>query len=348
MKIEKLVEADVLVVGGGMAGLFAAIKAREKGVDVVIVDKGYAGKSGSTPYAFWYVVYNPKWGHDLNTWLDYVNSLGEYLNNRDWTEIVFKESYDRYRDLVSYGVEFMLGEDGKPKVYAFPGIPTESFQLKKRVFGQVMRKKAKDLGVVIFDRFMLTDLLKEEKVAGATGFAIESGEFYAFKAKAVVVCSGGSAFKPDGWPVSELTGDGDCMAYRIGAEIAGKEFNEPKSTSAVMPAPPMGMFLWKKKEDNRAPEKDFHSPPQVHALKCINALGEEIIGIPGANFINMEFEVHAGRLPVYSKTPEQPDLSPRVGNATGGMSLHTAEGLWPVDDHGKTTVSGLYAAGDYR
>jgi succinate dehydrogenase/fumarate reductase flavoprotein subunit len=346
MKIENLVETEVLVIGGGMAGLFAAIKAREKGVDVAIVDKGYTGKSGSSPYAFWYVVYNPDWGHDLQPWLDYVNSLGEYLNNRRFTEIVFAESYERYRDLVSYGVEFMLGEDGKPKAYRFPGIPTESFQLKKRVFGQVLRKKAKELGVEIFDRIMLTDLIKKDgKVAGGVGFTMETHEFYAFKAKTVVMCAGGSAFKPDGWPVSELTGDGDAMAYRIGAEIAGKEFNEPKSTSAEMPAPTMGMFLWKKKEGNKAPEKDM-GPPQVHALKCVNALGEEIIGIPGANFINMEFEVHAGRLPVYSKTPEQPDLSPRVGNATGGMSLHTAEGLWPVDYHGKTTISGLYAAGD--
>jgi succinate dehydrogenase/fumarate reductase flavoprotein subunit len=332
--------------GGGMAGLFAAIKAREQGVDVAIVDKGYSGKSGSSPYAFWYVVHNPEWGHDLNIWLDYVNTLGEYLNNRGWTERVFKESYDRYLDLFSYGVEFMLGEDGKPKAYSFPGIPTESFQLKKRVFGQVMRKKAEALGVTICDRIMLTDLIKnEEKVVGAIGFGIESSEFYAFRAKSVVICSGGSAFKPDGWPVSGLTGDGDCMAYRIGAEIAGKEFNEPKSTSATMPAPTMGMFLWKKGEGNKAPDKDF-GPPQVHALKCVNAFGKEIFGVPGANFINMEFEVHAGRLPVYSKTPEQPDLAPRVGNATGGMSLHTAEGLWPLDYHGKTTVSGLYAAGD--
>ncbi|MBW1863076.1 MAG: FAD-dependent oxidoreductase [Deltaproteobacteria bacterium] len=151
MKVENLVETDVLVIGGGMAGSFAAIKAREKGVDVTIVDKGYAGKSGSTPYAFWYVVHNPEWGHDLKPWMDYVNSLGEYLNNRGWTERVFKESYDRYQDMVSYGVEFMLGEDGKPKGYTFPGIPTESFQLKKRVFGQVLRKKAKEIGVKIFD-----------------------------------------------------------------------------------------------------------------------------------------------------------------------------------------------------
>ena len=65
MNIDKLVETEVLVIGGGMAGLFAAIKAREKGVEVAVVDKGYTGKSGSSPYAFWYVVYNPDWGHDL-------------------------------------------------------------------------------------------------------------------------------------------------------------------------------------------------------------------------------------------------------------------------------------------
>ena len=346
MDPEDLRETDVLVIGGGMAGLFAAIKAKEKGVDVTIVDKGYAGKSGSSPYAFWYVVYDPERGHDLKAWMDYVNSLGEYLNNRAFTEIVFRESRDRYHDLLSYGVEFMLGPDGRPKGYTFPGIPTESSQLKKRVCGQVLRRKARSLGVKIFDRVMLTDLIKRDgRAAGDMGFEMETNRFHAFRAKAVVICSGGSTFKPDGWPVSGLTGDGDAMAYRIGAEISGKEFNEPKSTSADMPAPTMGMFLWRKKEENTAPVEEF-GPPQVHALKCVNALGEEVMGVAGANFINMEFEVHAGRLPLYSRTPEQPDLSPRVGNATAGMSLHTAEGLWPVDLRGRTNLPGLYAAGD--
>ena len=337
---------DLLVIGGGMAGFFAAIKAKEKGLDVTLVDKAYAGKSGSTPYGFWYVVYNPDWGHDLETWMAYVYSLVEYLNNREWTEIVFKESYERYKDLVAYGVEFMEGKNGKPKPYAFPGIPTESFQLKKRVFGQILRKKAKDLGVNILDRIMVTDLIKQDgRVAGAMGFAMETSDFHVFQTKVVVMCSGGSAFKPDGWPVSGLTGDGDAMAYRIGAEITGKEFNEPKSTNAEFPAPTMGMFLWRKEESNIAPETDL-GPPQVHALKCINALGNEIIGIPGANFINMEFEIHAGRGPVFSKTPEEQVLKPRVGNATGGMSIHTSEGLWPVDTRGTTTIPGLFAAGD--
>lgn len=346
MRKENVFETDVLVIGGGMAGLFAAIKAREKGPSVTILDKAYTGKSGSTPYAFWYVLNDPEGKHDLDQWINYVTTQGEYLNNRKWTEIVFTESYDRYQDLRSYGVEFILGKDGCPKTYSFPGIPTESVQLKKRVFGQVMRRKAKGLGIRIVDRFMVTDLIKqEERVAGAMGFAMDTNDFCLFKAKAVVMCSGGSAFKPDGWPVSELTGDGDAMAYRIGAEIGGKEFNEPKSTNAELPGPTMGMFLWKKEESNIAPTEEF-GPPQVHALKCINAMGEEVLGVPGANFINMEFEVHAGRAPVFSRTPEEPGLSARVGNATGGMSIHTAEGLWPIDYHGRTNIPGLYAAGD--
>jgi len=346
MTAQDVHETDVLVIGGGMAGLFTAIKASERGVNVTLVDKGYAGKSGSTPYGFWYVVYNPEWGHDLATWMTYVNSLGEYLNNREWTEIAFKESYARYQDLVSYGVEFLKGKDGKPKPYSFPGIPTESFQLKKRVFGQNLRKKSRSLGVKIMDRIMVTDLIKQDgKVSGAMGFAMETNDFHVFKTKAVVMCSGGSALKPDGWPVSQLTGDGDAMAYRIGAEITGKEFMEPKSTSAEFPARTLGMIFWQKEQSSIAPEKDF-VPPQVHALKCVNALGEEITGIRGANFINMEFEVHAGRGPVYASMRQKKDLKPWVGNATGGMSIHTAEGLWPVDTMGKTNIPGLYAAGD--
>ena len=81
---------DVLVpIGGGMAGCFAAIKAREQGRDVVLVDKGFVSKSGETPYAGDTVVFNEAWGHDLDAWLTQVSVVGEYLNDRRWNEIVF-------------------------------------------------------------------------------------------------------------------------------------------------------------------------------------------------------------------------------------------------------------------
>ena len=109
----------MLVIGGGMAGCFAAIKAREQGQDVVLVDKGFVSKSGETPYAGDTVVFNEAWGHDLDAWLTQVSVVGEYLNDRRWNEIVFRESYARFEDLRSWGVRF-LEEDGEPVRLAHP------------------------------------------------------------------------------------------------------------------------------------------------------------------------------------------------------------------------------------
>ena len=107
MSSERMINTDVLVIGGGLAGCFAAIKAKEKDIDVTLVDKGYVSKTGGTPYAGDTMVFNPGWGHDLDAWMEQVSVVGEYVNNRQWNEIVFKESYERFKDLESYGVRFM-------------------------------------------------------------------------------------------------------------------------------------------------------------------------------------------------------------------------------------------------
>lgn len=107
MALENVIETDVLIIGGGMAGCFAAIKAKEKGVDVTLVDKGYVGKSGSTHFAEGgFMIFNPEWGHKLGVWMEQINTRSEYVNNREWSEIVLKDSYERYRDLASWGVKF--------------------------------------------------------------------------------------------------------------------------------------------------------------------------------------------------------------------------------------------------
>ena len=91
MPLQNEITTDVLVIGGGIAGCFAAIKAREQGLNVTLTDKGYAGKAGAG-YAsgMGYMVYNPDLGLDLDACVDAINVKGEYLNNREWTEIVFK------------------------------------------------------------------------------------------------------------------------------------------------------------------------------------------------------------------------------------------------------------------
>jgi hypothetical protein len=84
---EERMECDVLVVGGGIAACFAAIKAREQGAKVIMVDKGNPGRSGQSPFATGTLVFNPDWGDKLEDWSHYTQHVSEYLNNCYWTDI---------------------------------------------------------------------------------------------------------------------------------------------------------------------------------------------------------------------------------------------------------------------
>ena len=72
-------ESDVLVIGGGITGGFAAIKAHDSGASVAVADKGTIGRSGQSPYVDSHLVFNPDWGDDLKAWLDQVAHVGEYV-----------------------------------------------------------------------------------------------------------------------------------------------------------------------------------------------------------------------------------------------------------------------------
>jgi succinate dehydrogenase/fumarate reductase flavoprotein subunit len=232
MQSENKIKTDVLVIGGGMAGLFAAIKAREEGAEVVLVDKNYVSRSGSTAFAEGdYSVFNPEWGHDLNSWMARINMVGEYLNDPEWTEITLKDSLERYHDFLTWGIKFKEREKGELLTYGRPvGFgPLECCFLGRGwTFLPAMRRQALKVGVKIVDRVMVTDLLKQDGVIlGAVGFHTRTGDFYHFESKATVMCTGNGTFDSAGamTPVGFLSYDGECMAYRAGAEIGGKEFS---------------------------------------------------------------------------------------------------------------------------
>jgi succinate dehydrogenase/fumarate reductase flavoprotein subunit len=97
MPVEKVIETDVLVIGGGMSGCFTAIKAREHVDSVTIVDKGFTGKSGATHFAEGdFTFLNHEAGHDIEAWLAQMNQANEYLNDQQWCRILLEDSHDRY------------------------------------------------------------------------------------------------------------------------------------------------------------------------------------------------------------------------------------------------------------
>ena len=366
MSSENVVEADILVVGGGMAGTFAAIKAREQGLDVILVDKGYVSKIGSTAFAGgYYGVFNPEWGHDFEASMKQIYQIGEYINHREWAEIVLRESYNRYNDLISWGVEFVRDEDGKLHVNRRGAL--ECLNLYRRRYTPIMRKKTLESGIRIIDGVIVTDLLNHDgKVVGAVGFHTKSGDFYIFKSKATVITTGTGSFKQGSMPTAFLTADGEAMAYRAGAEITGKEFSFGERSAGVIADFP----AWR-----------GHGMATVRFAKYMNAEGEEIIfrkGLyPGIRDTNPVYEVHAGRGPIYWNLDaasledinamlhhqkvtgtdleterigldvSQGGKVPMVGGAFTGSGIHGgSSGICPINTKGEASLPGLFAAGD--
>jgi succinate dehydrogenase/fumarate reductase flavoprotein subunit len=366
MLSENVVTTDVLVIGGGIAGCFAAMKAKEHGLDVTIVDKAYAGKSGAgiSAQIFW-MVFNPEWGADFDVLMDTFVRSGEYINNRQWCEVILKDSLAIYEDMVSWGVEFH--PDWRENIHMFP--PFTGVRLKFREHAPALRKQAGKVGVKIMDRVFLTDLLKQDgRIVGAVGFSYDTGDFYTFKAKATVLTAGGSSYRPPEFAMWPITGDGEGMAYRAGAEITGKEF--PSTFPTIAQYPLWGRSTW----------------GYVHLFPELTTDGAGEAAIPAFESgsegfrrewaLNWEFLVHAGKGPIiWDLSPATDEaikraqreaansgFSPaeheRVGidlNRRGkfpisggpaGYSLVGAAGVWVYDTKCATGLPGLYAAGD--
>jgi len=297
------------------------------------------------------MAFNPDWGHQLDVWIDYINKTSEYVNNRYWTEITITESYARYQDLASWGVKFKQGEDGQP--IRFPAPPGVTDQLRfeennRGDYAQVLRKRALKSGGKILDRIMIAELLKQgERIVGAIGIPLESDDLYIFIAKATILCVGACGYKPAGYPpIVQLTGDGEAMAYRAGAEILGKEFVDTHFTRTDIPIGIPNMLGRKRNVPDEL--KVLMAPPR--GRPDINAEGNKIPDRPAETshyqftYLEREFEAHAGRAPIY--TPLPTGNKELVGGACLGMSLRKADGLWPADTNCASSLPGLYAAGD--
>jgi succinate dehydrogenase/fumarate reductase flavoprotein subunit len=366
MTTEKVIETDVLVIGGGIAGCFAGIKAKERGVDVTIVDKAYATKSGGTISATaFYMVFNPEWGHDLDACMNIIGIRGEYVNDHEWTETVLKESWGTYLDLVSWGVDFPMSIDEVKSAKSTLSLANSAGQ---SAFGQIpiqrgkhspaLRKQAIKKGIHILDKVMVTDLIKQDgKVVGAVGFSLIGNDLYLFKTKSIILCTGVSSFKPLGYASSCLTGDGDAMAYRAGASVTGKEFPAPFLTMAAYPA--------------------WRTYPGYGAYPNFSDAEWGKIKYTGFWDLGMDFIIHGGKGPIVWNLDEATvedsenvrtwitraegstllydridiDISRRgriqmAGGAGAGSSDSQTGGVWTMDTHCATGVPGLFVAGE--
>ncbi|CAG0982102.1 succinate dehydrogenase / fumarate reductase, flavoprotein subunit [Phycisphaerales bacterium] len=244
-------EHDVLVIGAGGAGLRAAIEASAAKVSVGLVCKSLLGKA-HTVMAEGGIAAAMANVDDRDNWkVHFADTMrgGQYLNNWVMAELHAKEAPDRVKELEAWGALFDRTKDGRILQRNFGGHKYPRLAHVGDRTGLEMIRTLQDYGIhqgieVYMEHTATTLLLDGGRVVGAFGYDRERGRFRVFKAKAIVLATGGigRAFKitSNSW---EYTGDGHALAYNAGADLMDMEFVQFHPTGMVWPPSVRGILV---------------------------------------------------------------------------------------------------------
>lgn len=367
--IGQIHSCDVLIVGGGLAACMAALEASKRGAHVILVDKGRLGRSGSSPTsggvpqaAFAHADPNDsKDAHFRDTVIG-----GDYIPHQKIVRTVVSEITDRIIELEEIGLHFKKTADGK-KFYQEKRLGSSFPRSVPPIGGSVgmmgtLRKEVFNREVDVHQWTMITKLFKErDRVAGALGVNVQTGETRLYKAKAIVLAAGSAvALQKYTSANFQTTGDAYVAAFDVGAQLANLEFLE----FTLIPAPngitvPMAGL----------------SPFTSKGGRFLNAAGERFLerydperleGTTRAILVQATYkEMLAGRGPISIDPSFIPDekwddeiqyeYAPKLSAAgidcrrdrfAWVPALHTFLGGIFINDRCESGVSGLFASGE--
>jgi succinate dehydrogenase / fumarate reductase flavoprotein subunit len=244
-------EHDVLVIGAGGAGLRAAVGASAAGVKVAVISKSLLGKA-HTVMAEGGIAAALADVDDRDNWrVHFADTMrgGQYLNSWRMAELHAKEAPACVRELEAWGAVFDRTTDGKILQRNFGGHRYPRLAHVGDRTGLEMIRTLQDhgihLGLDVFMEHTVVTLLKDgDRVVGAFGYDRERGRFHLFRAKAVVLATGGigRAYKitSNSW---EYTGDGHSLAYHAGAALMDMEFVQFHPTGMIWPPSVRGILV---------------------------------------------------------------------------------------------------------
>jgi len=230
----EVIEADLLIIGGGNAGCFSAVEAQkiDPSLKVVIMEKAHISRSGACSAGMDAInTYIPedKTPEDLVRWSR--SQVGGGPIREDLALSNAQELNQAVDDLEDWGLPILRDEDGKVKYRGGWDISIHGEQLKP-----IMAEKAIESGAQVYNRVVGTALLMDgERCAGAMGFGVRDGKFYVFRAKATIVSTGGAcglykSYTADAtdshhqtWMCPFNVGTGYAMGIKEGAEMTSME-----------------------------------------------------------------------------------------------------------------------------
>jgi succinate dehydrogenase/fumarate reductase flavoprotein subunit len=369
--IEKI-STDVLVMGAGGAGTRAAIAAAESGAKVIITAKDLFGHSGCTPVAKG--GYSGMQGHPGDSWKVHFEDTvrgGGALNNQKLVETFTKQARDRLLELEEWGSAFDRNKDGSIYLRKFGGHVQPRSAISGDVTGREMMWALKrkcwenDLIQVKGETYITQLLVTDGKIAGAVGVDLSTGKIVVFECPVVILANGGSGRL---WPITFATkgkcGDGLRLAYEAGAELVDMEFFQIHPTGWKWPPAVLGCvvsegvradggqllnknlerFMWK-----YDPEK-LELACRDYVSRCIYKEVKEGRGTEhGAVWLSVTHlprEHIERRIAAVMETGLVAEVDIRDHAFEIFPEHHYQNGGVKIDEHARTAVAGLYAAGE--
>ena len=361
-----MIDHDVLIIGAGLAGLRAALSAKEAGVDVAVVTKVHPVRSHSNAAQGGINAALTDRGDD---WRDHAYDTikgSDFLGDQDAIEVMCREAGDEVISMENMGAIFNRDENGKLGTRSFGG------QREARTFfvadftGQallhVLYEQIVKAGAFVYEEwFVLSLIVRDGKCGGVVMMDIRTGKIEVVRAKAVILATGGlgRVFEPSTNALI-CTGDGMSLAYRSGAELMDMEMVQYhpttlKGSGVLLSEAARGEGAYLLNSENErfmlkyAPEfKELASRDVVS--RCEQTEIDEGRGVDGCVLLDLR---HLGEKYISERLSQIRELAMDFANVDMVKEpvpvmpgMHYAMGGVKADIDGKTAVPGLYAAGE--
>ena len=357
---------DVLIIGAGLAGMRAALSARQNGADVAVISKVHPVRSHSNAAQGGI---NAALEHAGDDWHDHAYDTvkgSDYLGDQDAIEVMCREAGSEVIQMEHYGVTFSRDEEGRLGTRAFGG------QGKARTFfvadftGQallhVLYEQIMRAGVRVYEEWFVLEILVEDgECAGAVVMEIRTGDIHVIRAKAVIMAAGGlgRVFEPSTNALI-CTGDGMGLAYRVGAPLMDMEMVQYHPTtlkgSGVLiteGARGEGAHLLNS-EGDRFMERYAPNMMELASRDVVSRAEQTEInegrGIDGCVMLDMR---HLGEPLIRERLTQILDIARDFANVNLleepvpiRPGMHYQMGGVKTDVDGQTPLPGLYAAGE--
>jgi fumarate reductase (CoM/CoB) subunit A len=371
-------KTDVLIIGSGIAGIRAAIEAGEQGVDVILANKGALCKDGASSWmagnGFQVALYEP------DSLEDHVKDTivgGKYLNNQQLVKRFLAMGPKVVEEMYDWGVRFSRREKkffqisfpghshprslvGKPGLFMGP-------EYRKAFFRQVKKRRVR----VEEDLFVSDLLLSENRVAGAIGLGIRKGEIKVYRAKSIILATGGFMGCYELTTANQTaTGDGHGIAFRAGVRMVNMEMIQFLPSATLWPksvyGDPYPYLLWvslhpffynnlgEKFLERYYPDKKDWATREAAARAIFKEVKAGRGSPQGGAFMSFrhlprnlidDFLKKASRVKYLAKLKEAGIDIRYDGIEVAPGAHYVAGGCW-IDENCETTLKGLYAVGE--